>query len=91
MNALVSFPAQVGKIPNEIQIHGTNIAREIKIMSGMLNERGDAINKNGECIRVELKMMREVFEREMQLLRTKSRNICLAGFLVNIVVRVLFR
>jgi hypothetical protein len=91
MNAIVSFPAHVAKIPNEIQVHGTNIAQEIKTMSGMLNEHGANINTNGDAVREELKLMREVFEREMELLRAKTRNICLAGFVVNIIVRVLFR
>ena len=91
MNAIVSFPAHVAKIPDEIQIHGTNIAQEIKTMSGMLNEHGANINANGDALRGELQLMREVFEREMILLRTKTRNICLTGFVVNIIIRVLFR
>jgi len=95
INEIVRFPNHVSRIPSEIDKHGKNIATEIEIMSTIIDEHGDNINKNmnhhGNEIQKEMQLLRESFEREMKSLTRKTRNTVIAVVAVNVLSRVLFK
>jgi hypothetical protein len=95
MSNILSFPAHVGRIPDEIDKHGKNIASEIQLMSTIVDEHGDNINKHmnfhGNAIQTEMQLMRESFEREMKDLSKKTRNTVVAVVAVNVLTRFFFR
>jgi hypothetical protein len=95
MSNILGFPAHVGRIPDEIALHGKNIASEIELMSTIVDEHGDNINKHmnfhGNAIQTEMQLMRESFEREMKDLSKKTRNTVVAVVAVNVLTRFFFR
>jgi hypothetical protein len=95
MNNIIGFPSHVGRIPCEIDKHGKNIASEIELMSTIVDEHGDNINKNmkhhGDAIQTEMKLMRESFEKEMKELTKKTKNTVIAVLAVNVLSRFIFR
>lgn len=95
INEIVNFPSHVSKIPHEIDKHGKSIATEIEIMSSIVDEHGDNINKHmnhhGDAIQKEMQLMRESFEREMKSLTKKTRNTVIAVVAVNVLSRVFFK
>jgi formyltetrahydrofolate hydrolase len=95
MTDIVKIPATLCRIPNEIDKHGKNIASEIELMSTIIDEHGDNINKNmnfhGDSMQKEMQLMRETFEREMKDLSRKTRNTVVAVVAVNVLSRFLFR
>ena len=95
MNTIIGFPAQISRIPSEIDKHGKSIAKEIEKSSMVIDAQGSKINNemkhHGDNLTREMQLMRESFEREMNTLNKKTRNTVCLVLAVNVLTRMIFR
>jgi hypothetical protein len=95
MSSILGLPSNICKIPDEIDKHGKNIAKEVEVMGAIVDEQGDHINSSmkfhGDNITREMQLMRESFVEEMGNLNRKTRNTVFAVVAVNIASRFFFR
>ena len=77
----MTLPSKISQVVTEINFHGTAITHEINSMQAVINHHGKHIEN-------EIELLRKTLEKESKALQKRTRNMCIAMLIVNVVWKV---